>query len=317
MIKKHKRHKYTKIKRTKMSNDFNEIYNYVENEFGHKLEITRKTLRNSLIIFFILFAIPLSIIMPLALSIGSVAFILVLLFIPALKYVEKYEYYKTMYIVSFKENIIKNFINYLNPNLIYDQRGRDFLLDCYLDAEFKDRYYTLFVSDDYIKSSRENNVSIDLCNFSLETVSSKNEFLWMIYEGIFSITNLNTNLPNDIRIKINKLLFKRNNNKIEMDYPEFERYFDVFCKSNILAMQVLTHDVMEELIKFYSTYEIDFEISIKDNHIYIRFDTGAMFEPNIFGKSHNKKTLWIYYNVLNFCTNLTTQINKSLETLEV
>ena len=85
----------------------------------------------------------------------------------------------------------------------------------------------------------------------------------------------------------------------------------------MLDMEILTHDVMQELTEFYDTYKIKFETVIKNNNIYIKFDTGAMFEPNILKKSNDINSLWIYYNVLNFVTNLTIKINKLLKDLEV
>ena len=102
-----------------------------------------------------------------------------------------------------------------------------------------------------------------------------------------------------------------------MDSKEFEKYFDVYSDSNILAMEILTHDIMEELVQFYNTYRIEFEIVIKNNNIYIRFNTGVMFEPNILKKSNDMNTLWIYYNVLKFITNVTIKINKLLKDLDV
>ena len=82
-------------------------------------------------------------------------------------------------------------------------------------------------------------------------------------------------------------------------------------------MQILTHDIMEELVQFYNTYKIEFEIIVKNNNIYIRFNTGVMFEPNILKKANSINTLWIYYNVLRFTINVTEKINKELKDLEV
>ena len=64
-----------------------------------------------------------------------------------------------------------------------------------------------------------------------------------------------------------------------MDSKEFEKYFDVYSNSDIITMEILTHDIMEELVQFYDKYKIKFEIVIKNYNIYIRFDTGAVFEP--------------------------------------
>ena len=136
-------------------------------------------------------------------------------------------------------------------------------------------------------------------------------------EGIFSVTKLNSYLTNEIRIKPNEYSFNNNYNRVEMDSKDFEKFFDVYSNSKILAMEILTHDIMEELVHFYNTYKIKFEIILKNNNIYIRFNTGVMFEPNILKKSNDMKTLWIYYNVLKFVTNVTIKINKLLKDIQI
>ena len=148
-------------------------------------------------------------------------------------------------------------------------------------------------------------------------MNENGELLNLVYEGIFSVTQLDIYLSDEIRIEKNKYSLKLDCNKVEMDNNEFEKYFDVYSHSNILAMQVLTHDVMEELVQFYNTYKIKFEIIMKNHNIYIRFDTGVMFEPNILKSSNDQNTLWIYYNILQFVTNVTIKINTLLKNLEI
>ena len=43
-------------------------------------------------------------------------------------------------------------------------------------------------------------------------------------------------------------------------------------------MQLLTADVMELLINFYEITNIKYDIIVRNNNIYLRFYTGAMFE---------------------------------------
>ena len=208
-------------------------------------------------------------------------------------------------------------MKYIDHNLNYNQYGGEELLNSYLDAEFEDKNFNNFATDDYIEGYNKDDIYIEMCNFSLENVNNNNEFLNLIDEGIFSNTKLNKYLPYEIRIKNNELIVESKNNKVQMDNKEFEKYFSVYCNSNILAMEILTHDVMEEIINFYEKYNIKFEIVIKNNNIYVRFNTGVMFEPNIFKKSNDINTLWIYYNVLLFVTGITAIINEILADLEI
>lgn len=243
--------------------------------------------------------------------------IIYVIFLPTVfYYLYKYKKYNGIYTNSYKEIIIKNFIENINSNLTYSPNGKNELLNNYLDANFDNRSFNKFVTDDYIISSNEDGMLIELCNISLENVSARNELLDLIYEGIFSTSFLNNRVYDEVTIKTNKVLFK-DTNIVEMDSSEFEKYFDVYSNSNILSMEILTHDIMEELVNFYVKYKIKFEIVIKNNNIYIRFDTGSMFEPNILRKSNDINTLWVYYSILNFVTNFSFKINKLLKDVEV
>lgn len=321
VAKPHKKHKYTKIRKTKISYKFREMYNYIETEYASELEENRKKLIKSIITCFILFMIAFLLYMLLNQMLDfntRNGKILGILFIPAVMYyIYKYKKCNEIYVENYKGKIIKNFVEYINHNLNYYQHGGKDLLNYYLDAKFEDREFNNFVTDDYIEGYNENGTNIEMCNIALENVNDKGEFKNMVYEGIFSVTELNSYLTDEIRVKKNRYILKNNYNKVEMDSKEFEKYFDVYSDSNILAMEILTHDIMEELVQFYNTYRIEFEIVIKNNNIYIRFNTGVMFEPNILKKSNDMNTLWIYYNVLKFITNVTIKINKLLKDLDV
>ncbi len=322
IAKPHKRHMHTKIKKSKVSKEFKKIYHYIETNYAKEVEKNRKTLLKSIIICLVLFIISFSLLLFLRQTLDIKSKngygILGLLFIPlVIYYTYKYKKYNTAYLQVFKSKIIHNFVNYINPNLYYHQYGGKHLLHYYLDAKFKGHPFSRFVTDDYIEGYLDNSTNIEMCNISLENVNENGELLNLVYEGIFSVTQLDIYLSDEIRIEKNKYSLKLDCNKVEMDNNEFEKYFDVYSHSNILAMQVLTHDVMEELVQFYNTYKIKFEIIMKNHNIYIRFDTGVMFEPNILKSSNDQNTLWIYYNILQFVTNVTIKINTLLKNLEI
>ena len=322
VAKPHKKYKHSKIKKTKISYQFKELYDYIETEYASELEKNRKNLLKSIAICIILFIISfiLYIFLDRLLDFNTKngQKILGIVFIPAVMYfIYKYKKYNKIYVENYKDKIIKNFVIYINNNLNYHQYGGKHLFNYYLNAKFDDKNFNSFVTDDYIEGFNENNTKIEMCNIALENVNDKGEFLNLSYEGIFSITKLNIYLPEEIRIKKNSYSLKNNYNKVEMDSKEFEKYFDVYSNSNILAMEILTHDIMEELVQFYTTYKIKFELVIKNDNIYIRFDTGVMFEPNILKKSSDMNILWVYYNILVFVTNLTIKINKLLKNLDI
>lgn len=318
VVKPHKKHFHRKIRKTHISNKFKELYTYLENKYLPEIEKHRKKLVSSMIIFSILFSISFIFYMILIEKLNiSKGRILGFLFIPPIIYdIYKYKKYNKIYTKNFKEKILKNFVETINHTLSYYPDGGKQIINYYLDANFEDKQFNSFVTDDYIIGRNENNTKIQMCNISLENVSPKGNFQNIVYEGIFSVTKLNTYITGELRIKNNSFIPKEYNN-VKMDSIEFEKYFDVYSNSNVLAMEILTHDIMEELVIFYNTYKINFEIIIKNDNIYIRFDTGVMFEPNILRKVNDINTLWIYYNVLNFVTNFTIKLNKLLKDLNI
>lgn len=322
IAKPHKKHRYSKIRKTPVDHKFKEIYEYIEKEYANNLEKNRKKLIKSIIICLILFIIAFVLLLYLKIVFdtnpNTKETILGLLFIPlVIYYLYKYKKYNNEYVENYKDKIIKNFVEHINHNLNYNKIGRKGIIKLYQEANFKDKQFNSFSIDDYINGYNEDGTSIELCNIALENVNEKGEFLNLIYEGIFSITQLNNYISEEIRIKKNQYIIKNNCNKIEMDSKEFEKYFDVYSNSDIITMEILTHDIMEELVQFYDKYKIKFEIVIKNYNIYIRFDTGAVFEPNILRKSNNINTLWVYYNILNFVTSFTIKINKLIKNIEV
>lgn len=102
-----------------------------------------------------------------------------------------------------------------------------------------------------------------------------------------------------------------------MDSEEFEKYFEIYSEDRIKTMQLLSSDIMQLLIEFHKQYEIDYEIVFRNNTIYMRFFTGAMFEPKIFKNSMDKQLLFIYFYVLKFIVEITKKVNKIIEELEV
>lgn len=300
-----------------MSESFKEIYKYIEKEYGSELERNRRKLIKSIIfcIVFVIVTFILFIVLVDKLNISTrvdfeslgILCILIIMY-GVYKYLKSNKLYKDNY----KDCIIKNLFKYINHNFYYDARGGKNLLNDYIDADYGEKFNN-FLADDYLKLNMESESNIKMANIAIEDTNNKSKFL---YEGIFAVTQLKNSVNGEVRIKKNNY-FSNRINKVEMDSKEFEKYFDVYSNSNILAMEVLTHDIMEELVQFYNTYKIKFEIVIKNYNIYIRFDTGLVFEPNILKKSNDINTLWVYYNIFNFVTSFTIKINKLIKNIEV
>ena len=126
---------------------------------------------------------------------------------------------------------------------------------------------------------------------------------YTVFSGLFAEITLSKNTGADIFVHSDKgfigKIFK-SSNKIEMDSQEFEKSFDVTASDKIKAMQLLTSDVMADLIDFKNNSKKNFELSIRENKLYFRFHCGNVFERAAFKDYLDYKTLYEYYNYLNF-----------------
>lgn len=316
----HKKMKFKRIRRKEITKEFKDAYKYVKKEYGAELEKERKRFLISLILAWGIFVLAglLGLILIIKTENKIPAELLIFLFLPAFSYYYgKTNNYSKKYVKTYKNTIIRNFVKAINPDLYYEQDGMLGVMDTYLEAGFVDKNFKTFYADDHINGYTDNFTKIDLNNITLGKANKKGEFSEIVYEGIFSTTYLNYNLEESLKIKKNKHAIKRIKNKVLMDSREFEKYFDVYCDNEILAMKLLTHDIMEELVIFNKKFGVDLEIIIANNKIYTRFDTGMMFEPDIIRKAYNMKTLWLYYNILILITNVTIKINKILKDIEI
>ena len=83
-------------------------------------------------------------------------------------------------------------------------------------------------------------------------------------------------------------------------------------------MQLLTHDIMELLVSFKKSTGINYDISIYDDIMFLRFHTGTMFEFKSFKKGAFDETmLRRYYNVLDFTYTLSHMIIDLIKKTEI
>lgn len=193
------------------------------------------------------------------------------------------------------------------------------------EAEFEryDRYH----SEDLIHGTLKNN-----CQFAMSEVLTEDEHTdsngkkkySTIFSGLFA--KMETPKP------FNTLLYLRNDKKdknllvrafagklpfdklrVQLDSPEFEKVFDVYASDKIIAMQLLTADIMQDLMQFHTEMEMNYELTIKENCMYMRFWCGKMFETAGLKKfSLDRDTLYKYYRMLDYTFSLTDKMVKLL-----
>lgn len=228
---------------------------------------------------------------------------------------------KGKYQQTYKNEIVSNFIKLIGsdlkylPGLNYNNEYKE----KYTDAKFDNHPFNIFYSDDHIEGMLDNQIYINAADIEItnHVGSGKNSYIEYVFNGIFAYTKCTKDIGTSVKVCKNKVKILNNKERVNMDSEEFEKYFDIYSDNKILAMQILTSDVMVDLIEFYNKYNLDFEIVFKNDTIYMRFFTGPMFEPKTFGSSMDKQLLFTYYSILQFVANVTKKVNKTLENLNI
>ena len=229
---------------------------------------------------------------------------------------------------NFKTRVVKALLDSFGENISYfpDQGISSY---SYIDAEFEK--YDRYKSEDLMQGVLKNN-----CNFSMAEILTEYEITPKtsdrIYHTLFCgmMSKVETPKPFNASLYLRKdrkdknILARTFSSKlpfdklrVELDSQEFEKMFDVYCSDNIIAMQLLTADIMQLLIEFQKEMNMDYELTIKNNLIYIRFMSGEMFETaDVMKFSLDKSTLYKYYRMLDFVFTLTDKLIKLIKDTE-
>ena len=138
------------------------------------------------------------------------------------------------------------------------------------------------------------------------------------FNGLFAKVSMEKSINSEIKI-MQDGKFYLEKNKLNMDSSEFEKYFDVKSSNSIIGMQILTSDVMEELVDFENKTKMKYDICINNNELYLRFHSGSFevdiedFKNDVLDKSIIRK----YFYMINFTYNLSTKLIEVINNIEI
>lgn len=247
-----------------------------------------------------------------------IIFVNTVIYIISMFFRKKQKRYKDVFKKVVIEKLIENFYNSLEyfpnkemPERIYDEAD--------YEADY-DEYY----SDDYIEAKINNKYDIEMAEVETVRIETTEDSdgdedtrTIPVFCGLFAKIVIDKSINSKLEIKQDGS-HRFSKNRLEMDSSEFEKYFDVSSTNKIIGMQLLTADVMEELIDFESKTNMKYDIVINNNNIYLRFHCGPMFEPQSLKKGAvDEKNLQKYFYMLNFTYNLSDRIIKLINETEI
>ena len=231
-------------------------------------------------------------------------------------YSKNYKKYNLKYKEIIIEQMLKEFFSEVNYT-----PEKDMSNNIYEDVYGKN--YGVYISEDYMDALIDNKYRISMAEvITTEEAKKSNIDLGrkketsMAFYGIFAKVDLEKSINS--RIKIVQNQESNMKEKVEMDSSEFEEYFDVDATNNIVAMQILTHDVMGNLVKLRKILRNPFDVIINNDCMYIRLHIGEMFESKLkLDELIDKDIAENYYNIINFIYILSKGIIKAIEETEI
>jgi hypothetical protein len=229
---------------------------------------------------------------------------------------------KNIYKLNFKKLIIKKIMSNFYDNLEY-YPDKQIPTRIYKEARYNE-FYNRYYSEDYLEGQIKNRYYIDMAEVLTQHFDTERDSngkihttTTTIFHGLFAKVTAEKSIKSELRVVQNGV-GKFDKNRLNMDSSEFEKYFDVITDNKIIAMQLLTADVMEEMIEFENKTNIKYDIVIKENEIYLRFHCGSMFEPQALKKGIiNKEQLERYFYMLNFTYNLSNRLIELINETEI
>lgn len=211
----------------------------------------------------------------------------------------------------FKEKVIKRLVNLYGEGLKYRHKAA-IGPHIYISAEFEP--FDRLKSEDKISGTLGSGFNIEMADIHAQieyTNENGNSSYVTVYRGLFVEVQTKAAVPSKVIVRKNNVMSEfGDTGKVEMDSGEFEKLYDVYCDNKIVAMQIFTADVMQ---MFIDLQELEPELTIKADKLYIRFKTGNTFEGNIFKDSLDYSTLKNYYDMILFVFSMADSIAKSIK----
>lgn len=180
----------------------------------------------------------------------------------------------------------------------------------YTEMEYPELYNTYY-SNDYVNAYIDDKYPIKMADVTTQ-MSDRDDRKIITFKGLFAKIYMDKSINSKIIIKKDAGFIESGN--IQLDSKDFEEIFDVTTTNKIVAMQILTHDVMELLIDYRNRLGKTFDIIIKGNVLAIRLHVGEMFE-DYFNEDFvvNGNLIKEYYDILDFIDTLSKSIIKIVE----
>ena len=168
--------------------------------------------------------------------------------------------------------------------------------------------------EDYISGIYKEKYIISISDFKEYIIGSIGSRIRHLQnEGVFCTIKIDKNIINDIRITSNKKysIFMDTHYMVTTMPDEFYKNFRILAKDESQISEKISKKSIEIMEEFYNNSKINFDISIKNDEIFFRFETIDTMELNIGRRIVDDLMLKEYANIIMFIIKLSEEINNN------
>jgi hypothetical protein len=250
--------------------------------------------------------------------------ILVVIIILAVKRHKRMQLFRAEY----KNEVIKKIVTFLDPNLNFEYQNR------ISDAEFYKSKIFLTSADrskgeDLIYGKLDkteimfSELHLEYKTSSTDSNGNRNDQWHTIFKGIFFIADFNKHfqtetvvLPDGLEKLFGKFarslqkISTRKGKLIQLENPEFEKYFKVYADDPIESRYILSPALMERIVEFRKKSNIKISLSFIDSKIYMALPiTKDLFEPRVFNNNYDFEFIKESFGYLLLFTSIVDEMN--------
>ncbi len=227
------------------------------------------------------------------------------------------------YAFLFKDQVIEKLVEFIGGTLSYNKMGliseREYRKS-YLFPQKVDRY----TGDDLVVGQVDGvDVRFSEVHSEIKKKGNKGKEYWQtIFRGLFFIADFNKNfkgktvvLPDNSEKFFGSLShffqsFSPRGELVKLDNQEFENEFVVYSSDQIEARYILSHSLMDSILKYKKLVKKNLSISFVGSNIYIAIGfKQKLFEPKIYKKVTSFDEVRYYFEVLSFAVDIVKHLN--------
>lgn len=211
--------------------------------------------------------------------------------------------------VNIDKNAMAENIQKYYAKLVEDSRKDDLIKSIrkdYIKSDLTKEEYNDVEVDDIISGYINNGKLIEMADIYVSKYINYKR-IKKIFKGSFVSVEYKNKYADNFKI-IGKTEIIDQDIMVE-DNNKFDKFFSTEFEIYKEPSKLLTEDLKQFIADFREKYKIKFDISVKENKIYIRFFTGDMWKANLSKEHIDKMSIYKYYVITKFAKELVEKLD--------